>query len=796
MNLHEKILELDKILEMLAGMTSNEMSRDLALKLQPEASLSRVQEEIDKTAEALSLATRFGTPPFYGFRNMCMALRRVKSGARLSLKELMDIAMVLRQIQALSDWYDHCAGLETELDYLFTQLTPVPYLLEKLERSIVSEDEIADAASAELAQIRRKISRAQQHLRDTLDKMVRSQDVQKCLQDTRVTLRDGRFVLPVKAEHRGQIQGLIHDSSASGQTLFIEPMSIVESNNDIRLLESQEQEEIERIIGALCDECAAWSDSIIRNHSVCAELNLYFAKANLAARMKAFPPVLSDDGVIDLIRARHPLIPADRVVPISFRLGDEHRALIITGPNTGGKTVALKTCGLLTLMAMCGLLIPAAEGSRISVFRHVFANIGDTQSIEQNLSTFSAHMKEVIHILEEADDSSLVLLDELGSGTDPVEGAALAEAIITRLKDNGAKLMVTTHYQELKLYATEQPDVENASCEFDVQTMRPTYRLIIGSPGKSNAFAITETLGLSKDVIEHAKSLVSVENSRFETAVEQLEQTRIALEAQLRQVWREKEAAAAHAKELAEEKEAFREEKIARMEQARLQANAIIETTKAESNALLDELEQLRKEKEKESFADAVTAAKAGSKQRFNKMYDNANPLDDIPQEQYTLPRPLMSGDTVLIADTRQKGVVVGNPDGSGQVFIQMGVMKTKVAVSRLRLVENQPQKPQNQKKQPGGKKQGRVSAKAERSGSMELDIRGRACDEGVYEMEAFLDRAVLSHISTVTIIHGKGTGLLRKAVHQRLKRLPYVKAFRLGVFGEGEDGVTIVTLK
>lgn len=794
MNKYEKILELDKILELLAGMTSNEISKKMALELKPEKSLDKVEEELCKTSEALSLAMRFGTPSFYGFKDMCMALRRVKSGAQLSLRDLMDITLVLKQIQALSEWYDHCAGMETELDYLFSQLTPVPYLLEKLERSIISEDEIADAASAQLAQIRRKIARSQQHLRDTLDKMVRSQDVQKCLQDTRVTLRDGRFVLPVKAEYRGQIQGLIHDSSASGQTIFVEPMGVVEANNDIRLLEAEEQEEIERIIKELCADCAAWSDSIIASHGVCAELNLYFAKANLAAKMKAFKPVVSDDGVIDLRKARHPLIPADRVVPISFCLGEEHRALIITGPNTGGKTVALKTCGLLTLMTMCGLLIPAAEGSRISVFKSVFANIGDTQSIEQNLSTFSAHMKDVIHILEEADDSSLVLLDELGSGTDPVEGAALAEAIISRLKDNGAKLMVTTHYQELKLYATEQPDVENASCEFDVENMRPTYRLITGAPGKSNAFAITEILGLSKYVIEHAKSLVSQENTRFETAVEQLEQTRRSLEEQLVIAEKAREEAEEHARELAEEKQAFLDEKAVRMEQVRLQANSIIETTKAESNALLDELDKLRREKEKENFADAVSAAKQGSKQRFNKMYDTANPLDDIPQEEYVLPRPLKQGDTVMIADTKQRGVLAGNPDGSGHVFVQMGIMKTKVSVSKLRLIENQPQK-QTKQSQPQ-KKQGRVSAKTERSGSMELDIRGSTCDEGVYEMEAFIDRAVLSHISTVTIIHGKGTGLLRKAVHQRLKRMPYVKSYRLGVFGEGEDGVTIVTLK
>ena len=792
MNKYEKILELDKILEMLSDKTSNEISKNMALKLKPETDISRVREELAKTSEALSLAMRFGTPSFYNFRDMRMSLRRVKSGARLSLKDLMDIAVILRQIQVLSDWYDHCFDMDTELDYLFSQL---PYLLEKLERSIISEDEIADAASAALSQIRRKISRSQQHLRDTLDKMVRNQDVQKCLQDTRVTLRDGRFVLPVKAEHRTHIQGLIHDSSASGQTIFIEPISIVEANNDIRLLEVEEQEEIERIIKELCEDCASWADAIINNHGVCAELNIYFAKANLAAQMKAFEPILSDDGIIDLKKARHPLIPSDRVVPISFSLGDNCNALIITGPNTGGKTVALKTCGLLTLMTMCGLLIPAAEGSRISVFKSVYANIGDTQSIEQNLSTFSAHMKEVIHILEEADDSSLVLFDELGSGTDPVEGAALAEAIISRLKDNGAKLMVTTHYQELKLYATEQPDVQNASCEFDVENMRPTYRLIIGAPGKSNAFAITETLGLSKDVINHAKTLVSQENTRFEKAVEKLENTRIQLENELEKAETARIKAEEHEKELVDEMEQFQEEKAQRMEQVRLQVNNIIETTKAESNALLDELDKLRKEKEKANFADAVSAAKSGSKQRFNKMYNTANPIDDVTDEEYTLPRPLKSGDTVIIADTKQKGIIAGNVDSSGQVFVQMGVMKTKVKVSRLRLVENQPQKQQKQNVRPQ-RKQGRVSAKAERSGSMELDIRGRACDEGVYEMEAFLDRAVLSHISTVTIIHGKGTGLLRKAVHQRLKKLPYVKSFRLGVFGEGEDGVTIVTLK
>lgn len=796
MNQHYKILEFNKILEMLAEQASNDMTREMAHKLVPFSGLAQVREELEKTSQALALSVRFGTPPFYDFKDMCTALQRAKSGAKLSLRDLLDIACVLRQIQALSDWYDHCSGIETVLDDWFTRLAPIPYLLEKLNRSILSEEELSDAASPQLAEIRKKISRSRQHLRDTLDKMVKNQEVQKCLQDTRVTLRDGRFVLPIKAEHRGQIQGLIHDTSTSGQTIFIEPISVVEANNDIRLLESQEQEEIERIITELCAECGTWADSIIANHEICAVLNLYFAKANLASKMKAFAPKITDDGVIKLEKARHPMIPDDKVVPISFTLGEEHQALIITGPNTGGKTVALKTAGLLTLMAMCGLLIPASEGSQISIFEHIFANIGDTQSIEQNLSTFSSHMRQVIEILEEADGSSLVLLDELGSGTDPVEGAALAIAIIERLKQNGAKLMVTTHYQELKIYATEQPDVENASCEFDIVKLKPTYRLLIGSPGKSNAFAISEGLGMPQSIIRQAQSLVSAENTRFETAVEKLEKSRIELEHIKSEIETERINAAETSKKLQEELEEFRENKTKQMEQVRLQAMQIIETTKAESNAMLDELEKIKKEKEKVSFASDLAAAKLHGKQSFNRMYQTANPLDDIPQESYVLPRELKQGDTVILADTRQKGIVVSLPDSNGMLFIQMGAMKTKVDKKRIRLLEQQNNNKNNIKKN-SSKKAGRVSAnKMERSGSMELDIRGCTCDEGVYQMDAFLDRAVISHVSTVTIIHGKGTGLLRKAIHKRLKQIKYVKSFRLGAFGEGEDGVTIVSLQ
>lgn len=796
MNPHHQTLEFHKILDMLANLSANQITRDKVQALTPTSDLAEARAELEKTNDALSLSIQFGAPPFHAFQDMRMGLRRARSGARLSLKDLMEVATVLRQVQSLSDWYDRCSEVESALDDLFTRLAPVPFLLEKLDRSILSEEELADAASPALADIRKKIARSRQKLRDTLDSMMRRQEIQECLQDSRVTMRDGRFVLPVRAEHRGKIAGLVHDTSATGQTIFIEPISVVEANNDIRLLEMQEAEEIERIVEELCADCGTWSDAIIQDHEVCAELNLYFAKARLAEQMHAFAPVLTDDGVIRLKKARHPLIPYEKAVPITFTLGDEHRALIITGPNTGGKTVALKTAGLLTLMAMSGLLIPAAEGSQISVFRHVLADIGDTQSIEQNLSTFSAHMQGVIRILEEADESSLVLLDELGSGTDPVEGAALAEAIIDRLKAKGAKLMVSTHYPELKLYAIEQPDVENASCEFDIETFRPTYRLIIGSPGKSNAFAISAGLGVGKDIIARAEALVSSENLRFEQAVTKLEEARRKLEADREALRTAVQQAEQNAEKLREELSRTQRDKENIMEQARLEAMRIVETTKAQSNALLTELEQIRKEKEKASFAEDVTRAKGDAKRGFRKMYETANPVSDIPQEEYALPRELQVGDTVLLVDTQQKAVVAGKPDRSGMVFLQMGAMRTKANVGRLRLVAGAEEKQKSQAKQQKGKTAGRVSAKTAQRGSMELDIRGSTCDEGVYEMEAFLDRAVISHISVVTIIHGKGTGLLRKACHQRLKQLKYVKSFRLGSFGEGEDGVTIVSLE
>lgn len=793
MNKYLKTLELDKILEMLAELTSNEETRKMALALRPDCNLERTRYECLKTSQALNLSVQFGTPPFSSFKDITSTAARAKSGAVISLRDLMDIAAMLRQIKGLADWYSHCENIETELSYLFSQLKPNDWLLEKLERSIISDNEIADAASPELAAIRRKINRAGMQLRETLDKMIKNKTTQQYLQENSVTLRDGRFVLPVKSEYRSQVSGLVHDMSATGQTIFIEPMAIVEANNDIRILEGKEQEEIERIIREICRDCGDYADILCENYKICVELNLYFAKSNLAARLNCSLPEITGDGKINLKKARHPLLDKNKAVPVNLSLGEEYQALIITGPNTGGKTVALKTAGLLCAMTMCGLLIPAADGSRISVFSNILADIGDSQSIEQNLSTFSSHTNKVIEILKTADENSLVLLDELGSGTDPVEGAALAVSIIRRLMENGAKIMVTTHYQELKVFAIDNPDVQNASCEFDIKTLRPTYRLIVGSPGKSNAFAISAGLGMPEDIIEDAKLRVDDANTRLEEVIGKLESSRLELERQKEEISRLRAEAAEHEKALRKEREELEAARSEELEKARLRAMTIIEQTKAESNELLDELESLRREKDKKDFSSSVSSMKSRTKQSFNKMYDTANPVDSrTSQEEYVLPRRLKRGDTVFVVDLNRKGIISGDPDGSDFVYVQMGVMKTKMNISRLRLEETP--KPV-QKKRPV-RNMNKVGIKAERRGKMELDIRGCACDDGVYQLDAFIDQAVMSNISTVTIIHGKGTGLLRNAVHRRLRSHPSVKNFRLGLFGEGEDGVTVAELK
>ena len=791
MNKYYKTLELHKVLEMLASCTSNETTKKMALEIEPCCDCEEVKREISKVSQAFELSVRFGTPPFSAFKDVNGHLRRAKSGGRLSLKDLLDILSVLKQIRDLSSWYKHCEDTETDLDYLFNNLIPDDMLLQRLETSIVSEEELSDGASSELASIRRKIRQTGSKLRSTLDKMVKSSSMQKCLQESVITMRDGRYVLPVKSEYKGAVPGLVHDTSSTGQTYFIEPMSIVECNNDIRILESQEQEEIDRIIRALTAECAMRADSISEGWRVCTILNLYFAKSEFAARIKATAPVISDDGVIELKKARHPLIDPGRVVPVDISIGEDYNALIITGPNTGGKTVSLKTTGLLTLMTMCGLLIPVADGSRISVFDNILVDIGDNQSIEMNLSTFSSHINQVIDIIGKADKRSLVLLDELGSGTDPVEGAALAVSVIERLKSAGAKLMVTTHYQELKIYAIESEDTQNASCEFDIETLRPTYKLVMGSPGKSNAFAICQSLGMPSDVIEEAKTLVSTENMRFEMVIEKLEAARAELERQNAELNRLRREAKENSEKLQKELAELEDMKEKELDKARSISMNIIENTKVKSNELLDELQSIKKQKSKAKFESMVSDAERLSKKSLNNMYDNANPVVKKKQnDNYKLPRALKTGDYVFIPSMNKNGTVVSNQDQKGFVFVQAGIMKMKMNISDLRLAEKQTQNNQNKAKFTPKKNT------ASRQVQQELDIRGFAADEGVMELEMFINHAVMTGLSLVTVIHGKGTGVLRSAVHARLKKMPVVKSFRLGVYGEGEDGVTIVELK
>ena len=791
MNSNHKTLELHKILLMLSEKASNPITKEKALSIKPSSDFETVKKELSKTSDAYELSCKFGNPPFYNFKDISDCLNRASSDGKLSLKEMLDVRYLLMQCREISEWYSQCSETENTLSYLFSSVVPNKSLEKRIELSVLSEEELADTASDELEKIRKKIIRSGMKVREHLDKMIKSSSVQKSLQENIVTIRDGRYVLPVKAEHKNNVEGLVHDVSSSGSTLFIEPMAVVEENNNIRVLKALEQEEIERIIKEISAECGAFAEQLIRNMSYIAELNLYFSKADLGIEMRGSVATITDSGKVILKKARHPLIDKNKVVPISLSLGEDYNVLIITGPNTGGKTVSLKTVGLLTLMTMCGLMIPAEEGSVITVFKDVLVDIGDEQSIEQSLSTFSSHMNRVADILKKSDKDTLVLLDELGSGTDPVEGSALAVSIIESLKNKGTKLMVTTHYQDIKLYALDTPNVENASCEFDISTLRPTYKLIIGSPGKSNAFAISSKLGIPDDIIEYAKSLVTEENKRFENIFENLEKLRSELESNNEKAEKLREELEIKTKEINEKQKLIDDNYEKELENARIKAMHIVENVQERSDELLDELAEIRKQKDKSNFSALTVDAKSKAKSALNDMYKQANPIVK-KTDDYKLPRPLKRGDTVYITDIDKNGIVAGEVDSSGNVFVQTGIMKTKVNISKLRLVEAQ--KPA-QNKSNGVSKKG-IQSKVTRKVELELDIRGQAADEGVFEVQRFIDSAVMSGVKMVTVIHGKGTGILRNAVHKELKSNSSVKTFRLGIYGEGEDGVTIVELK
>ncbi len=788
---HCRALELDKILAMLADCANCADSRQLALNIEPTFDYLQTVRLMQKTSDAYSMSMRFGSPSVYGVKNVNESLKRAQKGSALTLRELLDIENVLRTIRAMSDWRKSCDVDETSLDTLFESLYPNKYMEKRITDAVLSEEELSDNASPALADLRRKMRNASHRVREQLDKMIRSSTYQKFLQEQIVTIRDGRFVVPVKSEYRGEVKGLVHSTSASGATLFIEPMAVVEANNEMKVLESKAKAEEERIILELSVEAGSFADSIIESYHSVVELDLYFAKARLAQNMKAVVPEIGDDGVIELTKARHPLIDAKKIVPIDIRLGKDFDTLVITGPNTGGKTVALKTLGLLTLMAMCGLMIPAFDGSRISVFKNVLADIGDEQSIEQSLSTFSAHMTNIIAILSQTDDNTLVLLDELGAGTDPIEGAALAVSIIETLRQKGAKTAGTTHYAEMKMFALQTPGVENACCEFDVASLRPTYKLLIGVPGRSNAFAISEKLGMDSAIVERAKELITTENTQFEDVVSRLEESRQSMESD-RELARTMKIEAQRQKKLIDdEKRRLDDEREKMLARARKEAQSIVDKVRAESQALIDELNEIKKQKDSEQFATLSMEGKIKQRTSLKKLQNLADPVTKKNISDYKPPRKLKRGDTVMVTSLNKEGVILTDPDTSGRVMVQVGIIKTKVDVSELRLVENKKVTVNN--RVPATRT---VTSKVERNATTELDLRGMNAEEAVMELERFIDGCVLSSMKTITIIHGKGTGVLRKAVHAALKRNKCIRTYRLGVYGEGESGVTVAELK
>lgn len=782
MNRHYKALELDKILSMLANETSIPDAHDMALKIEPCWGLFEVQELLNQTVDAHMLIARYGAPSFGGISNVANALRRAQAGGCLSTSELIKIAQALRVIRSIKEWRNKSASVKTAIDNHFESLTTNKFLEEKINTCIIGEEELSDNASSTLYDIRRKIRVAQSKAREVLDKIIHSSTYQKYLQDAIVTQRDGRYVVPVKSECRGNVAGLVHDTSASGSTVFIEPMGVVQANNDIRVLESKEKAEIERILYELSATCGTHADEIIESYNFTVELNIIFAKAQLAYKMKATVPKLNDKGIIDLKQARHPLIPEKSVVPTDITLGKDFDTLVITGPNTGGKTVSLKTIGLLTLMVMCGFMVPCADNSELSTFRRVLVDIGDEQSIEQSLSTFSAHMTNIIGILKLANRSTLALIDELGAGTDPVEGAALAVSILEKLRSRGAKIASTTHYAELKEYALKTDKVENGCCEFDVKTLRPTYKLLIGVPGKSNAFAISKRLGMEDDVVDRAKELVSAESRQFEDVVETLEERRQSLDTLLKQTREELEKARIDREKAQAELERAKRDAQREIEKSKHEASLLLSKTKAQAYALIDELEKAQKAKNM-SMED-----RAKIKKNMRELENTADPIKNQSNGSYKLPRDLKIGDKVLIFDIDKKAEVLELPE-KGQVLVQAGIIKTRVQLSNLRLLNDEKV---TVPKRPERKVTKNVSARAE----TEIDLRGQTAIEAIIAVDQAIDTAILTNTHTLTVIHGKGTGVLRAEIHRHLKTHKAVKKFRLGTFGEGEAGVTIVELK
>ena len=778
---YKNILEFDKIQKILADCATNDISREMIYNLEPSSDIGEVSRLQEELAYAIQLLLKKGNPDISNLIDVTASIKRGEKGGMMSAKELLHIGRVLKIARSLIAYHDE----PSVLSYLFDCLTADRKLENEIASAIISEDEISDNASPELYDIRRKIANTHAKIREHLNNLIHSAKYQKYLQESIITIRDGRYVVPVKAEHRSDVGGIVHDMSATGSTIFVEPSAVVNENNNIRELMAKEKAEIERILFTLTAMAVEKSHELFVNQRTICQIDFIIAKAKLALKQNAITPKINDKNYVVIEKGRHPLLNEKTVVPISLQLGKGFKTLVVTGPNTGGKTVTLKTVGLFCLMAACGLAVPAADGTDICVFDNIFADIGDEQSIEQSLSTFSSHMTNIVNILNKITPNSLVLFDELGAGTDPTEGAALATSVLQYVKDFGALTVATTHYSEIKLYALTTEGVENASCEFDVNSLRPTYKLLIGVPGKSNAFAISRRLGLPEYIIEKAAERLSEENIKFEDVISNLEKSRQEAEKEKQLVEKYKRDAELLKAELEAEKEKIQKTKQKLTENANKEAKKILEQAKKEADAVIDEIKKARKLKSEQEMNKALNEAKTN----INKNIKNRDKAQLVrPTINNNVPKKLIAGNTVEILDIGQKGIVIAPPNAEGMVNLQVGIMKINSHITNLRLIKDSSSDKHIAKQKSGGLRMANIKT--------EIDLRGQMLEDAVFAAEKYIDEAFLGGLGTVTIIHGKGTGVLRKGIHDMLKVNPCVKSYRLGVYGEGETGVTIVELK
>ena len=787
-------LEFDKVREMLAAVCPTEGAKALARELRPSRAIGTVRRMLAETDAAKNMQITKGMPPFSGIADVTGFVERADKGAVLLPVEILAVGRTLSAARATKEYRNEDHSAETALDEYFAHLVPNKKLEEKISRCIAGEDMIADTASDTLYEIRRKMRHENNRIRDSLQKYITGGSYSKFLQEQIVTMRDGRYVIPVKQEYKNEIKGLVHDTSASGATLFVEPLAVVEANNELRLLERREADEIERILSELSADIAMNASALLENYRNLTLLAFIFGKSQLSFKMDAISPAITAARQLSLIRARHPLIAADKVVPITVSLGIDFDTLVITGPNTGGKTVTLKTLGLFSIMTQSGMHIPVADGSVMCIFDDILADIGDEQSIEQSLSTFSSHMVHIVEMLASIENRCLVLFDEVGAGTDPVEGAALAVSILESVREKKALCAATTHYAELKSYALDTDGVCNASCEFDVNTLRPTYRLIIGTPGKSNAFAISRKLGLPSSIIERAESYVSGENRRFESVIERLEKERLEME----QAKTEAQMLLAQARREKAEMDEFvskRENEAEKeLEKARATAVRMVESAKLSSEYIFAELEKVKKQRESENLAKSLDEARRDIKIHLKANSNNLDPIDPKTTEGYELPRPLKKGDEVVLVNIGQKGILLGDPDKSGNVQVQAGIIKTRTNIKNLMLIDGVKVTFTDK----SGKKTSAKSASERviQAFNPEIDLRGNYGDDACFILDKYIDDAKRAGVKTLRIIHGKGTGALRKAVTDFLRRDSRVASVRCGTFGEGDTGVAIAELK